>query len=137
MFSSIASDTELSIIWRWVWYKTKTSVDLVNIWLHPEQMECLVCWIRNKEFKSNVNSLNVLIWNMRSSVVSSMPKWVLELHVTGWKGFHHYLFAHMLCIAVQKKSLCFTDPIALLKMWQLNSIKQSIADENFPGKPKQ
>ena len=43
MFSSIASDTELSIIWRWVLYKTKTSVDLVNTWLHPEQMECLVC----------------------------------------------------------------------------------------------
>ena len=68
MFGSIASETELSkpfwcICW-WVIYRTTTSVDLVICWLHCEQMEWLVCWIRNNDFKSKVNSPNVLTWNM-------------------------------------------------------------------------
>ena len=84
MFGSIASETALSkpfwcICW-WVIYRTTTSVDLVICWLHCEQMERLACWIKNNDFKSKVNSPNVLTWNM------SLNRALADMSVNPWCG---------------------------------------------------
>ena len=96
IFGSIASETELSkpfwcICW-WVIYRTTTSVDSVICWLHCKQMEWLLCWIRNNDFQSKVNSPNVLTWNI------SLNTALADVSVKG----QHYLLAQNAVYIISK-----------------------------------
>ena len=77
------------LMYQWCWwviYRTTISVDLMICWLHCDwQMEWLVCWIGNNDFKSKskVNSPNVLTWNM------SVNTALADMSVKGQHCFIH------------------------------------------------